>query len=166
MVRFNKQRQKMLDLSLYQLKRHLGVGPLDIYKFGGSTVDLETGSRELQRTKYSVALVIPLNSQSSRRVEQTISKIGAAREFVYGGYFDRETRVFIVHQEDIPDLELSQDDWFTYKDEKYQIHQWTSVDEERVYIIVGHRQKADVFSQDHDMKSRDVLFLTEGADGS
>lgn len=165
MVRFNKQRQKMLELSLYQLKKDLGVGPLDIYKHGGTKTDLCTGERELKRTKVRIELAIPLSKKSARRIVQTISKIGAAKDFVYGGYYDRDTKVFIVEKREIP-FELNQDDWFIFDDKKFSIKEFWEIDTAAMYVIVGQRLKGDTFSQEHGLKARDVIFLGETANAS
>ena len=165
MVQFNKQRQRMLQLSLYQLKKDLGVGPLDIYKHGGTDTDLCTGERELNRTRARIKLAIPLSKKSSRRVIQTISKIGAAKDFVYGGYYDRDTKVFIVAKEDLP-FELNQDDWFIFDDKKFQIKEFWEADTGMIYVIVGQRLKGDTFSQEYEQKARDVIFLGESVNAS
>jgi len=165
MVRFNAHRQKMLELSLYQLKKDLGVGPVDFYKYGGTETDLSTGERILTRTKATVELAIPLTTQTKRRIIQTISKIGAAKEFVYGGYFDRDSKIFIIDRRDLP-FELNLDDWFIFDGKKFQVKEFDEWDTAAIYVVLGQRQRGDTFSQIHDQRARDVIFLEESANAS
>lgn len=126
--------------ALYSLKRLYGGGPVSIYTQLGSEVNLDTGVRSIDKDVTVVQRVIILPSKVARQVVRSISQISANKAFVEGGYFDTETRMFIIDRNDAPGLSVRLDDWLVYEDRKFEIKDIQEFEFDAGYAIIARHQ--------------------------
>lgn len=150
----------MIKQVIYNLKRQYGA-ELDIYKFLGSTVDLKTGiaSNDKELTQIDRAVILP--ARAMRNFVQSISKISADKQFVYGGTYDRRIRMFLIDRLDAPDLDLTTDDWIVYDGKKYEIKHFDEFEFGSLWVVVGHAVVGDVPEQIFPVSGEDRLTLSE-----
>jgi len=148
----------MIRSVIYNLKRQYG-GPIDIYNFLGSTVDLKTGVSTSEKELSQIKRAVILPARAMRNFVQSISKISADKQFVYGGTYDRRTRMFLVDRLDAPDLDLTIDDWIVYDGKKYEIKHFDEFEFNSLWVIVGHAIVGDVPEQIFPVAGEDRLEL-------
>lgn len=152
----------MIRTTFYMLGRQYGGGPLDIYKSGGSTVSLETGVKEVNKTMTQIQRVIVLPAKAERTFVQSISKISADKQFVYGGTYDRTRRMFLVEKRDAPDLSLTLDDWLVYDGCKYEIQVFDDIEFDALWVIIANQVLGDRPEQFILANADDIVDLSEG----
>lgn len=159
----NKQFKKAMELLLYSLTKQFRSGPLDIYTLNSETVS-KTGVVTLDRSLTEVKRAILLPEQSVVAIVQTISKIGADKQFVFGGQYDRDKRVFIIDGKKVPSgFELGTEDWFVFEGQKYQVASFWNYYDGCAYLVMGQEQPADTFSQIHAVDVYDTFTIEETA---
>lgn len=151
---------------LYALTREYGDGPLGIYSFGGSTVNLKTGEKSIQRSVTVLKRVIVLPSTVKRDLVQTISMISANKQFVYGGTHDARERNFIIDRRQIPDLELKKDDWLVFKGHRYEIVRWQEFEYDSGWIVTAKELIGAPTDQILEAQAEDTLGIQDESGGS
>ena len=117
----NRNLSQRLRQVLYSMKREYG-GTIDIYKLNGSTTDVLTGNRVINKTVFHIQRAVVLPVKVRRLDLKNVAQIAANRAFVEGNTNDYGTRQFIVDRRDCPNLPtLTQDDWIVFEGGKYQI---------------------------------------------
>ncbi len=151
--------------ALYQLRRWYECDTLELYKFDGTTVDLRSGARQQHTRVYPIRRTICLPVKSERRVIQTVSKIGAAKEFVYGGFYDRSSRMFLVEQRELPTgLTVEIDDWFVYSGAKFQVKATYEYACSTLLVVIAQETHGAEFNAHHYLSADDVVRLDEEAE--
>lgn len=144
----NRLHNLLLRNVMYQFKRQYGQMPVDLYKYHGSDVDLKTGKERLSKDLHRFKRGIVIPARLSRNVVQTVSKVAAARDFIYGGTYDRRTRVFILERRDVEKgLEIGLDDWLVYRGRKYEIKHFDEFEFDTIWVIIGHAIQGEVPEQ-------------------
>jgi len=166
----NQRNNRMIRQVMYQLRKQYGGGPVDIYKFNGSTTDIKTGVATVDKELIRAQRAIILPARVERTFVQSISRISADKQFVYGGTYDRSRRMFLVDRRNIncefsTDLQLTHDDWIVYNGHKYEIKHFDEFEFESIWIIVGHRVLGDSPELIHPECAEDRLTVGEDADG-
>lgn len=139
-------------LQLYGLQRQYGWH-VDFYRQNGVDTNIETGQQVIDKDVYPVRRCIVLPAKIAREAAQGISVISANKSFVYGGYYDSSTRLFILnlHDRDARALPhpLTVNDWCVYKGLKYEFKQIELVDEDLGVAITGRAVYGDRPEQIH-----------------
>lgn len=161
----NRAHNYMIRSVIYNLKRQYG-GPIDIYNFLGSSVDLKTGVSTSNKELTQIHRAVILPARAMRNFVQSISKISADKQFVYGGTYDRRIRMFLIDRLDAPDLDLTIDDWIVYDEKKYEIKHFDEFEFNSLWIIIGHAVVGDVPEQIFPLAGEDRIGLTEVAGDS
>lgn len=163
MVQINRRHNLMLRAVIYQMKRQYGGGPLDIYTFGGSTVDLDTGVKQVTKSLTRVKRVVCLPAKVEQAFVQTISKISADKMFVRGGTYDALRRMFLIDRRDAPDLSLKLDDWLVYDGCKYEVKKFDSFEFSALWVVVASQVIGNLPEQFILASADDILSVSDGA---
>lgn len=162
----NRSLNRRIRQALYRLKKEYGAGPLFVYQYGSTSVDLETGVRTIDKSVHRVHKAIVLPARINREVVQTISMISANKKFVYGGYHDSRTRLFIIERRDVPTLsDLKQDDWFVFNGKKYELKSIQEFEYDTAWVVTGKQIVGEVPEQIHNLNVDHLVDLTEVASG-
>lgn len=162
----NRSLNRRIKQVLYRMKKDYGAGPLFIYRVGTSTVDLETGVRTIDKTVYKVRKVIVLPARINRDLVQTISMISANKSFVYGGYHDSRTRLFIIERDDVPQVtEIKQDDWFVFNGRKYELKSIQEFEYDTAWVVTGKELVGDIPQQIHEVKVDHLVNISDTGEG-
>jgi hypothetical protein len=152
-----------MKAALYSMKKQYGGGPLSIYTFNGSTTNVETGVKTINKTVTVVNKVIILPAKVSREVLQSISQISANKAFVYGGTFDSRMRSFIIERRDCPNVVLKDDDWLVFDGLKYEIKSIQEFEFDTAWVVVGRQILGEVPEQIHPLAVDHLINLTSVA---
>jgi hypothetical protein len=122
-------------LAIYRLKRNYGLA-IRIYRSDENTVNLETGRmiREWKHEHVVRAVLLPKNIE--REYIYGSSFTGANGNFVYGGHFDKDTRIVIIDRKDIKDFEVTKDSHILAEGKRYEIKTIVDVEENAALMIV------------------------------
>lgn len=159
----NKNLNQRIKASLYSLKKQYGGGPLSIYTFNGSTTNVQTGVKTVNKTVSVVNKVIILPAKVSREVLQSISQISANKAFVYGGTFDSRMRTFIIERRDCPTVALKDDDWFVFDGKKYEIKSIQEFEFDTAWVVVARQILGEVPEQIHPLAVDHLLDISSVA---
>lgn len=122
---------------LYNLKKDYGFS-LDIYRVVTSSVDVTTGVKTVQREKHRIRRAVVLPAILARKFSYDLSYIAANKNFTYGGFYDTNTRIFIVDQVDLPKgFNLTEDDYVVYDTQRYEIRQFEALEHRQGYLITA-----------------------------
>ncbi|MGN6136081.1 MAG: hypothetical protein ACTHOU_16460 [Aureliella sp.] len=157
----NRQHNRAVRTIIYMLGRQFGGGPIDIYKYRGSTVSLETGEKEVSKTLTQIKRAIILPAKVERTFVKSISQISADKAFVYGGTYDRTRRMFLVNRRDAPNLSLTVNDWLVYRGSKYEIQTFDEFEFDSLWVIIANQVLGDRPSQFVLASADDILDISE-----
>jgi len=149
---------------LYQLK-YLYGNTIDIYQVGDATVDYESGVPTVPKTVTRVRRAIVMPLKIAAKSLQTISVISANKQFVRGGTYDQGTRVFVIDRRDVPSLELTVNDYFVYRDKKYEIKEVELYEFDAAWVAIGIEVEGDSFVEELSYRVNDFFQFTETATG-
>lgn len=149
---------------LYQLKQLYGQ-TVDIYQVGDATVDYETGVPTVPKTVTRVRRMIVMPLKIAAKSLQTISVISANKQFVRGGTYDQGTRVFVIDRKDVPGLELTVNDYFVYREKKYEIKEVELYEFDAAWVAIGIEVIGDSFVEELNYRVNDFFQFTETATG-
>jgi hypothetical protein len=125
--------------ALYSLTREYGGGPLSIYTNLGTTTDLQSGVKTVNKSVTELDLVIILPAKINRDLIQTISQISANKAFVYGGSYDSRSRIFIVDRKHLTLDTLTLNDWLVYDGHKYEIKRIEEFSYDTAWVILARQ---------------------------
>ncbi len=120
---------------LYSLKRQYG-GTIDIYTLVSSGTNPKTGVATVVRDVIHVDRAVVLPARITREVKKSISQISANKMFVVGGTYDASRRLFIIDQDDVPDLDLTNNSFIVYRGRKYEIEEVQEMEFETAWMTV------------------------------
>lgn len=148
----NRTQIWVIRRQLYGLKRQYGQH-VDFYRQLGSTTDYDSGQTIIEKEVYPVRRCIVLPAKIVREAAQGISVISANKSFVYGGYYDSSTRLFILdlHDRDARELPhpLTENDWCVFNGLRYEFKQIESTDLDLAVAITGKAVYGDTPEQIH-----------------
>lgn len=121
--------------SLYSLKRQFGQ-PIVLSQPISNVNNVMTGEISIVYTDYSIKRAIVLPSTLVRKFVYDLSFIATNKNFTYGGYFDRFSRLVIIDKKDIQNNELELDWICTFDDIKYQIQTIEETEDNSGYLIL------------------------------
>jgi len=159
----NRNLNQRIKAALYSLKKEYGGGPISIYTFNGTTVDVESGSKIVNKSVTLVPRGIILPAKVAREVIQSISQISANKAFVYGGTFDSRMRSFIIERRDAPAVELKDDDWLVLDGRKYEIKSIQEFEFDTAWVIVARQILGEVPEQIHPLAVDHLLDISSVA---
>jgi len=112
--------RRQFQLTLYKLKKDFGA-PISIIYATTSTVNLETGATTVDESSFKIAKAIVLGNKETRAAIYDLTFLAANKNFVYGGLFDKTTRVLVVDNRDLPSgYTPTLDHRCILEDERYQ----------------------------------------------
>ncbi len=92
----------------------------------GSTRDLDTGALTNIETIHKIKKALPMPETVTRKFSYDLSYIAANKNFVYGGFFDREDLSMIFLTRDLPG-EYSLNDEVIHNETRFIVHEiWTN----------------------------------------
>lgn len=161
----NAQFARSLELLIYQLTKQFESGPVDVYYDIVIKGDVKTGKRYMEsRSLRRVQRAVVMPEASMKAVIQTISKIGADKQFVWGGEYQRDERFFLLDGAQLTGVTLGINDWLIYDNtQKYQIVKSIDYYDGALVLIRGREQPGDAFSQVHAEEVYDSLAYVETA---
>jgi hypothetical protein len=159
----NRNLNQRIKAALYSLKQQYGGGPISIYTFSGTTTNVDTGVRTVNKSVTVVRRGIILPAKVAREVLQSISQISANKAFVYGGTFDSRMRTFIIERRDAPGVELKDDDWLVLDGRKYEIKSIQEFEFDTAWVVVARQILGEVPEQIHPLAVDHLLDLSSVA---
>jgi len=125
--------------TLYALKRGFG-STVKLYKLIDTETDYKTGEKEFNSTIITIHRCIVLPAKVQREVVQSISIISANKEFVYGGSYDTNTRIFVIDARDLPKRHIIQnDDWIEFENYRYNLKTIEELEQHTGWAITAKR---------------------------
>ena len=88
------------DLIFYRLKRQFGL-PLIVRKPTGSANDIQTGKMVRSYDTCKIRRAIRLPAEVVRTMVHDVTLSSANKNFMYGGLFDKSTKLFIIDTKDL-----------------------------------------------------------------
>lgn len=153
----NRSLQQRMREILYSLKRQYGA-TIDIYKLQGSTTDVRTGVKAINKSVIRIQRAVVLPAKKDRTVIQSISQISANKEFVTGGTFDENVREFIIDRRDCPTLtDLTADDWIVFNRRKFQIKTLEQFEFDAGWVISAKELVGEIPEQIFSVKADHLL---------
>lgn len=161
----NRNLNQRIRQALYMLKQHYGAGPVSIYTFQGTAVNLETGVKSVSKTVTIVQRAIILPARLTRELVQTISTISGNKQFVYGGTYDSRVRNFIIDRYDCPGLTIKDDDWLVFNGRKYEFKAIQEFEFGTAWVITAKELVGEVPEQIHLLAVDHLLDFESSAEG-
>ena len=158
------QLRSMQRSSLYMLKRQYG-SPLDIYKLVDSSTDVTTGKRLVKVDVYHIprGVVLPTTISRTTLMRKMAQGTEAAHSFTVSGAYDTGLSSFIIDRSDCPGLKtLTVDDWISYNNRKYQIHEIESYEVDMGWIITAEEMPGEVPMKVTTVSLMDQIVVTDG----
>lgn len=167
MPQANRNLNRRMLQTLYMLKRQYG-GCIDIYRRLGGETDHETGIVTVEKDVITVKRAIILPAKVVRITDQTISVISANKQFVYGGSYNKGTRLFIIDRRDVPQLdlktfELTEEDWIVYDGRKYEIKEFELIEFDAAWAVTGEAVIGDVPEQIFKLAADNLIRVSQGS---
>jgi hypothetical protein len=126
----NGNNLKQIDALIYKLKREYGV-PIYLRQPIVNDVDVTTGEQLRRYTVYKVRRAILMPSNTVRDFVYDLTYVAANKNFAYGAFFDKDSRIFIIDEKNIvPDTSWH----MIYNEQKYEI---VSVDNSGPLLIAS-----------------------------
>jgi hypothetical protein len=124
-----ENRQKFeISRALYQLKRDYGAN-LTYYSVGDVTVDFSTGQQSRELKDYFIRRAIVLSVDVLKKFEYDLSFVAANKNFVYGGIFDRSSRLIVLDAKDLPvGFRYDTEDYIEYSKKRWNIEKITELE--------------------------------------
>lgn len=117
---------RFLSSVLLKLKQEFGE-PLSILVTADETTDFETGAITTVNTEHKVKRAIEVPEGSGRKFAYDIAFLAANKNFTYGGNYDINSKVVLVHSRDLPKTYTpSLDNVINFRSKPYRI---TKIDE-------------------------------------
>ena len=126
----NGNNLKQIDALIYKLKREYGV-PIFLRQPIVNDVDVTTGEQIRRYNVVSIRRAVLLPSNTVRDFVYDLTYVAANKNFAYGGFFDKDSRVFIIDEKNV----LPDTSWhMIYQEQKYDI---VSVDNSGPLLIAA-----------------------------
>jgi len=154
----NNNSDRRARLAIYKLKRLFG-GTIFLYRQGDPTTNLRAGTKdwpnkEVIRVEY--AIILP--AKMTREQTQTISMISADKQFVYGGYYDRNARWFFIDPRDLPSgYVIEQDDHIVYDGRQYEIKEILDTEFDAIWQVNAVALEGVAPQQIHELSGKSIL---------
>jgi len=136
---------------LYELKKQFGV-PGALYKTTTSSADLATGKVSKTRVKYGVRRIIDLPQSLLTTKIYALSFIAANKNFTYGGYFDKDTKFFLLDQGDLPKgTTIQGEDFLVVKHQRFEIKNVETMEYDLGHVIVANKVAGQPTDEVHEV---------------
>ena len=132
---------KFIRSVLYRLKRLFGTR-IEVVWVTTDTPNLETGDKDETRDSVTVNRAIVLPTKQDRRFEYDLAFIAAAKNFTYGGTYDRTSRTFVIDAGDLPiDFEIELGFQIVYRNTMYEVAGVQEFELERAVVVVAREEE-------------------------
>jgi len=136
---------------LYELKKQFGV-PGGLYKTTNSSADLATGKISKTRVKYGIRRIIDLPQSLLTTKIYALSFIAANKNFTYGGYFDKDSKFFLLDQLDLPKgVVVEGEDFLIVKHQRFEIKNVETMEFDLGYVIVANKVAGQPTDEVHEV---------------
>ena len=117
-------------LAVYRLKRNYGLAAV-LYKPDTTayTYDVETGEQIRQWITQSVRRVIRLPKDIVRLFKYDLSFIAANKNFTYGGFFGKTSRLVLIDANDLSDYIIAKGDYIVIQSRRYVVDELDKYDD-------------------------------------
>lgn len=147
---------------LYQLKRDYGT-EITYYSVASDTVvDFQTGQQTRGRTHYNIRRACVLSADLTKKFEYDLSFVAANKNFVYGGVFDRDSRIVIIDAVDLsPGFKINTQDYVGCYGKRWNIEKSTELEFQAGWIlkVIATDKEQRRFILDY--RVEDVLRITD-----
>ncbi len=156
---------RLIRDTIYALKREYGYsGSLYVETF---STNLSTGAKVRTATPYVIKKVIILPSNWQRKFAYDLSFVAANKNFTYGGFFDADTRNFIVDCADLPkNFEITLDHVLIIGTKRYVLSSVQLVDDQGIWLLSGKSLRGELPGQVISIAVQDDVTSTEDTDVS
>lgn len=148
--------------ALYQLKRDYGT-ELTYYAVSSeNVVDFETGQQTRGRTPYFIRRACVLSADLTKKFEYDLAFVAANKNFVYGGIFDRDSRIVIIDAADLPEgFTVNTEDYVGCYGKRWNVERSTALEFDAGWIlkVVATNKEQRRFVIDRHVE--DVVRLTD-----
>lgn len=135
---------------LYELKKDFGVKGA-LYKIASNSNDLGTGVKTLTKTKYSINKIIVLPKSYITAKIYSLSYIAANKNFTYGAYFNKDTKVFLIEKRDINNVDIKPEDYLIIEHERFEIKELQEAELNLAYIVIANKVDGQFNGEIHDL---------------
>lgn len=126
---------RFLEDIIYALKREFGFKAtlyLDTF-----TLDIDTGVKVRSTEIKEIKRAIILPSDWKRKFSYDLSFIAANKNFTYGGFYDVNTRIFIIDVRDIPNYVITLDHKLVVSSSKYNLVSVNLLEQDKIWVLTG-----------------------------
>ena|ERR1019366_8517656 len=158
--------KKVMREVLYRLKRSYGQ-PLSVHYQVSSSVNLETGAKDIGLGSVAIARAILLPADEHKAVKYDIGYLKANSNFTYGGQFTTGIRPVIIDCKDLPiDFTIRVVDtmFIVYLHKRYEIKSAEIIEGQAYYIVMQETKGSPTF-EIHTVKVADHLKFGESFAG-
>lgn len=140
---------------MYRLKRDYG-SPVDIYHETSDGVDLTTGKRTVQKTKWHVRRGVPLPTAIHR---DSVFSAALKSEFQYGQSVQLGDKTLLLDRGDLPkDFVLGTENWFMIIDNRrYEVSRVEEYEYRLAYFVVLKELKGAPLGRIIEIKVSDCI---------
>ncbi len=127
-------RLKNVTRIIYKLKRLYGIPAVLINKENILT-DLDTGAVTYDNISISIKRAVALPEDQARTFAYDLSYIVAAKNFSYGGFYDKDTRWILLDGKDVGSFTISEDTKITVEGSQYFVKMTRPIVGNLAYLI-------------------------------
>ena len=124
---------RMTTLILYRLKRMFGVNVI-FHQVTANTNNVQTGAQTQTTTDLPIKKALVLPDNLARKFAYDLAYIAANKNFTYGGFFDRASRIIILDTKDLNGLVPTLNDHVTIQGEIWNIKQLSEAENSKGYL--------------------------------
>jgi hypothetical protein len=142
----NRNLQQRMRAVMYQLKMQYGDS-IAIHKKTSVSSNARTGEKVMETSVTRIRRAVIVTGEIARREHRSISAISANKGLVQGGWYDTNTRYFIIDRRDARNLTLTNDDFIIYSGLKYQVAEFREFETRAAWIVTGQAVLGAIPSQ-------------------
>lgn len=129
-----QNRLRQVKVILYALKKAYGLQGY-LYRPIDNITSVTTGKQSIDYKIIPIRQSIILPSSEARKFIYDLGYMAAAKNFTYGGFFDKELRVVIVENRDLQGIRPNLNDYFAYGDTLYKIEKTILAEDNSAWVL-------------------------------
>lgn len=141
---FRRMRQ-----TIYALLRQWGTA-ITVCRTTGDNFDTVTGAITNNLIKVAIRRAAVLSGESIRTFSYDLSFIAANKNFTLGGFYDDQTRLFVIKQRDMPsDFPINQDMHIVCQGVRYEAKKLGTYDGSEFFWVLGEAVRGSPVLDEH-----------------
>lgn len=154
----NAPNTRHIKRTMYKLNLDYGIRDIQWFHFeGSSAVDYESGTRNLDYSKFVIKRAISLPAKDIRRFAYSLSFLAVNTNFAYGAYFDVNDQILIIDLDTFPfrDYKIEEDgnsDFIIMLSRRYEIKHLEKFELNRVVMVTVREIKTGAKEHYVDLK--------------